>query len=556
MRRITCRFAILAALAAVPAIAPAQTLLIDGFESPAGFSADEDAARLLAQGSFGPRFADIAEVRQRGVAGWIDAQIALPPSSALQIMRQRTGNPNPDALIGFGTFTEAWFQLGLRAPDQLRQRVAFALSQIMVVSERGGGLTDDGLTLGGYYDLLITHSLGNYRELLEAVTLSPAMGRYLSMYRNRKSDPAQNIRADENYAREVMQLFTIGLVELHPDGSVRLVGGQPVPTYDERVVRGFAQVFTGWGCDGFAFEETNRTCSTTRLMVPTEIYHDTSSKTLVPGVTLPANRTARQDLEDALDILFQHPNVPPFISRQLIQKLVTSNPTPAYVGRVAAVFTDNGQGVRGDLAAVVRAILLDTEARNGPLTLPTRFGKLREPLLRRVQLWRSHDAIWNTPQLILEDYNIIEVLGQAALQAPSVFNFFSPFHVPSGPIADAGMVAPEMQGLTDTFLINLTNDAVGQIFFAYIGGPFDDDPRVRRIDLNQWLQRLPANASPAQLEAFLDSLALLMLQGAMSPPLRQAIRNRLAQIPAGERLERVQNALYLVVASPDFAVQR
>lgn len=556
MRRITCRFAILAALAAVPAIAPAQTLLIDGFESPAGFSADEDAARLLAQATFGPRFADIAEVRQRGVAGWIDAQIAVPPSSALQIMRQRTGNPNPDALIGFGTFTEAWFQLSLRAPDQLRQRVAFALSQIMVVSERGGGLTDDGLTLGGYYDLLITHSLGNYRELLEAVTLSPAMGRYLSMYRNRKSDPAQNIRADENYAREVMQLFTIGLVELHPDGSVRLVDGQPVPTYDERVVRGFAQVFTGWGCDGFAFEETNRTCSTTRPMVPTEIYHDTSSKTLFPGVTLPANRTARQDLEDALDILFQHPNVPPFISRQLIQKLVTSNPTPAYVGRVAAVFADNGQGVRGDLAAVVRAILLDTEARNGPLTLPTRFGKLREPLLRRVQLWRSHDAIWDTPQLILEDYNIIEVLGQAALQAPSVFNFFSPFHVPSGPIADAGMVAPEMQGLTDTFLINLTNDAVGQIFFAYIGGPFDDDPRVRRIDLNQWLQRLPANASPAQLEAFLDSLDLLMLQGAMSPPLRQAIRNRLAQIPAGERLERVQNALYLVVASPDFAVQR
>lgn len=544
------------ALAPAPAVASDMPLFSDGFEPSLAASPETDAARLLAQATFGPTFGEIEAIRTSGAAAWIDRQIALPPSLALPIMRARNGNTDPDALIGFGYFTEAWLELTLRAPDQLRQRVAFALSEILVVSERGGGLTDDGLTLGGYYDVLIRNALGNYRELLEEVTLSPAMGRYLSMYRNRRSDPTLNIRADENYAREIMQLFTIGLVELNRDGTPRLVDGDTVPTYDERVVRGFAQVFTGWGCHGFPFEDGTRVCRSTRPMVPTENYHDTETKSLFPGVVLPAGRSARQDLEAALDVLFQHPNLPPFVSRQLIQKLVTSNPSPAYVERVTAVFENNGSGVRGDLAAVARAILLDEEARRHPAQNPGRFGKLREPLLRRVQLWRSHHAQWGTPQLIIEDYNIIDVLGQAALMSPSVFNFHSPSHVPPGVVAEAQMVAPEMQILTDTWLINLTNDAVGQIFYAYVGGPYDFDPRVRKLDLSQWMQRMPANANAIQLEAFIDSVDLLILQGAMSAPLRSAIRARLAELPGDERLQRVQNALYLAVVSPDFAVQR
>jgi uncharacterized protein (DUF1800 family) len=549
--------AMLGVMATIAVQAQASVIFGDGFEASTTVSAAEDAARLLAQGSFGPTFTEIDAIAQTGPAAWIDQQIALPPSSMLSYMRERNGSGgDPEAPIGVGYFTEAWFDRALRAPDQLRLRVAFALSEIMVVSERGGGLSDDGLTLGGYYDLLIRHAFGNYRELLEAVTLSPAMGRYLSMYRNRKSDPAQNIRADENYAREVLQLFSIGLVRLNRDGSVALAGGAAVPTYDEQVVRGFAQVFTGWGCDGFPFEDAVRVCISTRPMRPTEQYHDVAEKRLFNGVVLPAGRDARSDLEAALDAIFMHPNVPPFISRQLIQKLVTSNPTPTYVERVATVFENNGSGVRGDLGAVVRAILLDVEARSGHRTLPDRFGKLREPLLRRVQLWRSHAAVWNTPQLILEDYNIIEVLGQAALMSPSVFNFFAPHHVPAGVVADAGMVAPEMQALTDTWLINLTNDGVGQIFYAYIGGPFDDDPRVRRIDLSAWMARMPAAASAAQMEAFIDAIDLLVTQGGMSPPLRAAIRSRISALPGDDRLGRVQNALYLAYVSPDFAVQR
>lgn len=528
----------------------------DGFEQAGPPPAQRDAARLLAQATFGPTPEEIDAVATRGGDAWIDAQMALPPSSLLAYMRARNGTTGtPEAPIGFGHFTEAWFERAIRGDDQLRLRVAFALSEIMVVSERGGGLADDGLTLGGYYDLLVANAFGNYRELLEQVTLSPAMGRYLSMYRNRKSDPAQNIRADENYAREVLQLFSIGLVKLNRDGTPVLVNGLPVPTYDEQVVRGFAQVFTGWACAGRAFEDT-ATCTSTQPMVPTEAYHDVATKRLLDGVVLPSGRTARVDLEDALDLIFEHPNVPPFIAKQLIQKLVTSNPSPAYVDRVAAVFEDDGQGVRGNLAAVVRAILRDDEARHGHRTLPDRFGKLREPLLRRVHLWRAHHAVWETPQLILEDYNILDVLGQAALMSPSVFNFYAPDHVPPGVVANAGMVAPEMQALTDTWLINGTNDGVNQIFWAYVGGPYDEDPRVRRVDLSYWLARMPAAASAAQIEAFLDAVDLVVLQGAMSPGLRDVMRARITAIAPDERLLRVQNALYLAHVSPDFAVQR
>ena len=243
----------------------ADLVFRNGFERPLDQPPNRaEASRFLAQATFGASEADIDTLVAIGYGAWLDAQASRQPAYVLPYMRAAEGTTDPLRPLPFHLYRQAWFVNVLGAQDQLRQRVAFALSEIFVVSERGNGLANDGLALGAYHDILVRNAFGSYRQLLEDVTLSPAMGRYLSMYRNRKSDPAQNIRADENYAREVMQLFTIGLVELHPDGSVRLVGGQPVPTYDERVVRGFAQVFTGWGCDGFAFEETNRTCSTTR----------------------------------------------------------------------------------------------------------------------------------------------------------------------------------------------------------------------------------------------------------------------------------------------------
>jgi uncharacterized protein (DUF1800 family) len=485
-------------------------------------------------------------------------------------MRAAEGTSDPLRPLPFHRFRQAWFVDVLGAQDQLRQRVAFALSELFVVSERGNGLANDGLALGAYYDILARHAFGNYRQLLEDVTLSPAMGRYLSMYRNRKPDPANNIQSDENYAREVMQLFSIGLVKLNPDGTPLVVGGATVPTYDGDVVRNLARVFTGWACHcgqgqqcpPDPFEQENFTCSTEHEMVPFEAYHDRGAKTLFDGVQLAAGRDARPELEAALDHLADHPNVGPFIGRQLIQRLVTSNPSPAYVERVAAVFADDGTGVRGNLGALVRAILLDPEARGGHAAMPETFGKLREPLLRLTQLWRAFEVSWKDDALMLEDLDIHERYNQSPLFSPSVFNFFAPDHVPAGPLALEGLAAPEMQVITANFAIHMSNDFAGRVYWGYRGGPMDElDPRVRVIALERWedlIRPLPGapEAPPGALDQLVERFDVLLLGGSMSTPLRQRIRARLLSIDAGETLLRVQAALYLVAASPEYAVQR
>jgi uncharacterized protein (DUF1800 family) len=541
----------------------------DGFEVPGGLPPSRaEASRFLAQATFGVDRQAVDDLMVLGYERWLDAQMALPPAYVLPYMRAASGISGPVTPIPFHYYRQGWFVRVLSAPDQLRQRVAFALSQIMVVSERGNSLANDGLALGAYHDILLRNAFGNFRQLLEDVTLSPAMGRYLSMYRNRKPDPINNIQADENYAREVMQLFTIGLVELNPDGTPRLVNGQTVPTYDVAIVRALARVFTGWAChcaqgqncvpDPFPAEPF--TCSTEQPMVPFENYHDRGEKRLFRNVVLPANRDARPELEAALDALFEHPNVGPFIGRQLIQRLVTSNPTPAYVQRVAAVFDDNGSGVRGDLAAVVRAILLDPEARHGHRTDPTRFGKVREPLLRLTQLWRAFDVAWKDDGLMLDDLDIHLRYNQSPLFSPSVFNFYSPSYAPSGPVAQAGMVAPEMQVITADYAIKMTNDLVGRIFWGWLGGPMDElDPRTRTIDLAPWeamIRPVGGSVPEAGVERLIDGCAELLLGGQISPGLRALIATRIGQIPPAQTLERVQNTLFLITSSPEYAVQR
>ena len=278
---------------------------------------------------------------------------------------------------------DVWFRNAVTGQDQLRQRVAFAWSEIMVVSQVGA-LNNLPYSVSSYYDLLATQGLGDFRALLESVTLHPAMGVYLSMLGNQKPNTAGTIRPDENYARELMQLFTIGLVELNLDGTARLDGaGQPIPTYTQPIIEGFAHAYTGWTYAGAPNELPQARPTAANQVVPMQLYasyHDTGPKRVLGGVTIPAGQSGAQDLDAALDNIFAHPNVGPFIAQRLIQRLTASNPSPDYVRRVAQRFNDNGRGVRGDLAAVVKAILLDPEAR-GSTTATT--GKIKEPLLRR-----------------------------------------------------------------------------------------------------------------------------------------------------------------------------
>ncbi|MEY2855287.1 MAG: hypothetical protein RL030_2419 [Pseudomonadota bacterium] len=523
---------------------------------PAAQVTTAEAFRFLNQASFGATSAEAQRLIALGDATtaysrWIDSQVALAPSlhlptvlSAYDALAQGTppGSVHADRV-------EVWLRHAVTAPDQLRQRVAFALSEIMVISQVGG-LQQLPLATTDYYDILVRNAFGNYRRLLEDVTLSPAMGVYLSMLGNEKPDVARNIRPDENYAREAMQLFTVGLVELSGDGSVRLDGqGQALPTYNQEVIEGFANVYTGWkwawtgaGAPSFTAVRPGRA----NQMLPMQVYperHSTGTKRLLGATVLPAGQTPQKDLADALDSLFAHPNVGPFIARQLIQRLVTSNPSPAYVGRVAAVFNNDGSGARGNLAAVVRSILLDSEARSAPAT--DTAGKMKEPLLRLTQLWRAFDARATNGRFLVQPAN---TFGQGPLQAPSVFNFFSPGYGPPGEIADRNLVAPELQIATEYLNTSVTNYLYNQVFGRTSAVPGQPDTAVV-LDVSAELAVIGDSAT------LVDRIAGKLLGGQISATLRSQARTLVESRTASDP-QRVAEALYLVVTSPEFALQR
>lgn len=578
----------------------------DGFEGIAsGPATDADAARFLAQATFGPTAASIAHLRLIGYQGWLNEQVAAPVSTEVAYLDWVDGLSCPPEdencnSVRDDTRLEAWTINVLGTPDpsrggqqptdQLRQRVAWALSQIFVVSNSSGTLNYNPWGMADYYDTLSADALGNYRSLLEDVTKHPAMGIYLSSIGNQKADPATNRHPDENYAREVLQLFSIGLVQLNLDGSPVLVGGEPVPTYDQETVRGFAAVFTGWIWNNSGCGETTYTCCSANTyewcgpsnaddppwmlpMQPVEAYHDnTHDKPLLvyPGVTLPGGvlpfgGDAQSELSAALDNIFQHPNVGPFMARRLIQNLVTSNPTSAYIARVAAVFNDNGSGVRGDLAAVVRAILLDPEARYGPWQYPQTFGKLREPLLKTTHLWRamlgasSNGRITNLlPWPPIEDW-----FGQAPLRAPSVFNFFTPDYQPPGEIEYLGLRGPEFQIRDDAHIVDTPNFLFHQVFCEFLPfGPNDgcwgsDFPDNLRMNYNG-----DVALAASDPEALIDEYNLLFMSGQMSPAMRQVLLTRLNALNADNSdngnvgLSRVYQALYLILTSPEYSIQK
>ena len=508
-----------------------------------------EAFRFLNQATFGATETEAERVIDMGITAWVDDQLQKPASLQLPYLQSL---PRPQFLFELQPDrTDIWFRHALHADDQLRQRVAFALSEIMVISQLGvlGDLT---YSMADYYDVLAEHAFGNYRDLIEAVTLHPAMGMYLSMLGNERPDPANNIRPDENYARELMQLFSIGLVALNIDGSVVLdQQGQPEPTYDQSIIEGFAHVFTGWTFAG-SFQFRGAYPNDANQVVPMQLwpsFHDTGSKTLLNGFVVPPGQTGAADLRDALDNIFNHPNVGPFIATRLIQRLVTSNPSPAYVARVAGVFNNNGSGMRGDLAAVVKAILLDSEAR--PATPQEFSGKLKEPLLRLTQLWRAYDAASASGRYPLN--YIYVIFGQGPLQSPSVFNFFSPFYAPPGEISDKGLVAPELAIATEYLNTFVTNYMFYQTFFWN----HETDPSAEGVTEDTVLIDFAAEtATAANADALINMVVNKLLAGQVSATLRAEIEGMLLRIPADQALLRAAETIYLVVTSPEFAYQR
>jgi uncharacterized protein (DUF1800 family) len=511
--------------------------------SGTGSISDAAAARFLAQASMGATREQIARVQALGYAGWLDEQFALPPSPTRW-----------DALVagGFNVLTNknsengfdacAWRKL-LAAPDTLRQRVVLALSEILVVGIAGlvgGGWRQ--FTAAAYLDLLEANAFGNYRTLLQAVSLSTAMGEYLTFRGNVKYNAKTGAMPDENYARELMQLFTIGLVQLNPDGSPKLAHGQPQETYGLDDITGLARVFTGWDYD-LAGTDSNTPDFKRRPMAAVASRHETGAKTFL-GTTIPAGGSAASDLKAALDVLFAHPNVGPFIGRQLIQRLVSSNPSPAYVARVAAAFNNDGHGVRGNLKAVLEAILLDEEARSPTAAAAPGAGKQREPILRMAAWARAFKvnsasgawAIGNTSDPATR-------LGQSPLRSPSVFNFFRPGYVPPGSaIASAGLVAPEFQ---------LTNESstVGYINFVqtFVSRGIGDV----KADYSALLP-LANDAG-----GLLNELNTVLAAGQLSGPTLALLRPAINSMPSNNdaaRLNRIYAALVLVLAAPEFII--
>ena len=593
----------------------------DGMEGiDAGPFTDADAARFLAQATFGPTNADIAHLRAVGYEAWLAEQFAAPQTSELSYM-DWVGNTLGEN-VGDANLLEAWFlgALGGHDPqfpndaahdhtDQLRQRVAFALSEIFVVSDQNTLLDQHPDGLAYYYDLLAGNAFGNFRTLLEQVTLSPQMGIYLNMLGNPRADLSQNQHPDENYAREINQLFSIGLLMLNGDGTPKLSGGKPIPTYDQSVITNFAHVFTGWNwADCTSGDFTGCGYSDLDFRTPmaafsawhdngTDLANDIASKQLLSyagaanGGVLGSGGTPQSDLAFALDNIFHHPNVGPFIGKQLIQRLVTSNPSPGYVQRITNVFNDDGsaQHVRGNLEAVVKAILLDPEARYGQWYFPDSFGKLREPLLRLTHYWRAMGALHHCGQdnavtgqyaspyryagysttYGVDDTVYGNGVAQAPLNADSVFNFFKPSYMPPGEATTRGLLGPEFQINTDTIITNTTNNFRYKTYGLDLTDACDANDTIGDVYIDRAADvALAGNGSggpgnPAT--ALVDAYNLRFMSGQMSPFMRQTLLAALNPVGSGNfddnafaswQFERISKALLLIITSPEYMIQK
>ncbi|MBU6259171.1 MAG: DUF1800 family protein [Burkholderiales bacterium] len=509
---------------------------------------ESEARRFLDEASFGPTDATVAAAMASSRADWLAQQFTRADSDYAGYTYV---NPNPKLGCPAGSaptcrrdnysifpLQRQFFENALGNPDQLRQRVALALSEILVAS---GRQIHQPYAMANYERIFLADAFTNFRRILRDVTLSPVMGDYLNMANNAKGNPARGTTANENYGREVLQLFSVGLVMLNPDGSAqRDSQGLPVPTYSQDIVEGYSRAFTGWTYpprpgatahfgDPVDFESP---------MIAFAAQHDEAAKTLLGGVTLPAGQTPAADLEGALDSIFNHPNVGPFIGRQLIQQLVTSNPSPAYVARVTAAFD---AAPRGDMKRVIRAILLDPEA-SAPAA-PSTYGKLREPVVQLVRLFRAlggrSDGVWLLRQAA--------ALGEPVFSPATVFNFYPPdYALPDDP----GLLGPTfgVYNASTAFVLS------GALAMALGPNGIAADPTVAgasgsRIDLGPW-QGLVAD--PAGLAAQINRV---LFAGAMSPALQSTVAAAAQSQPAAKPLARVRAALFVAAMAPEYLVE-
>jgi uncharacterized protein (DUF1800 family) len=531
-----------------------------------------EASRFLSQATLGADLATIQKVANQGIEAWIDEQMTLPQSQTLERLNEvfaeviewyliNGGDPEEVSTRPYWTiFNYTWWENHMHAEDLLRQKVALALSEIFVISLESN-LSDAGYGLADYYDLLLRNSFGNFKDLLTDVSLHPCMGYYLSHLNNPREIPEENIHSDENYAREIMQLFTIGLYELNQDGSRKTDGqGNWIPTYDQADIKELAKVFTGlgvadvveneWTDDPF-FGLDIYIADMTKPMIMYEEWHQPGTKTLVNGYVIPEGQTGLQDIEEAIHQLFIHPNVGPFIGKQLIQRLVTSNPSPGYISRVSAVFADNGQGVRGDMGAVVKAILMDPEARTCAGLEAESFGKLREPFTRYTHFTKAiameqfYGRYWNVA------YGFYEATNQMPLASRTVFNFFLPDYQPIGLLADNDLVGPEFQIHNSRTSVEYINEVNDWAVWGYVMDDWEgDNPHVTyNIE-----ELLPLARDP---EVLVNRLDVLFTHGMLSERTRQIIKDAITPLISDNyRYNRCRLALYLIMISPDYAIMK
>ncbi|HEX5124216.1 MAG TPA: DUF1800 family protein [Rhodanobacteraceae bacterium] len=551
-------------------------------DAPASIS---DASRFLTQATFGPSTSSVAYLMSQGMEEWFDEQLSSAPTlsepTVESVVNARTAGGQG---VGNTQRLNRFFWQAAYAPDQLRQRMAFALSEIFVVSDRSSAISGDVVPLSHYQDVLAIDAFAPYSTLLRDVTYSPTMGKYLNAFHNIKpqctgAPPNGTCTSpDENYAREVMQLFSVGLILLNPDHTPILDGsGNPIPTYDQTTITHTAKVFTGftysdaptsppnfyggnlsflgayspmacWGTELFAYDNSNMKHDITgddgTLLTP---------KTVLGGATIPPGQTCADDLLDELAIISTHPNVAPFVSRQLIQRFVTSNPSPAYIGRVAAVFDTPGN----DLGDVMKAILTDPEARTPPaLAAGDSYGKLREPILRMTALWRAFDAHAPAPDAYGEiamfaNQGLLTNYGENVLESPTVFNFFMPDYQQPGTFANNELYSPEFQITNETTTYSTANTYYKFTQGGYLGmnNPPSDRPLIDLSSLEP-----PAAPDVASIVATINER---MLYGTMSASMNAQLTTMLSGFSSSTQPPEIAwSAVYITMLSPQFAIQR
>lgn len=556
------------------------------------------ASRFLARSTMGFTIDDVVSLTESDYESWIDNQLDAPMSLhtdatvdlGLDLFEQCNSLLGPifcleNFMPSADLWRVVWWDHVMKGQDQLRQRVAMALSEILVISSNSQLINrPDGLA--NYYDILVRNAFGNYRDILMEVSLHPSMGFYLSHLNNPRTIESLNIRPDENYAREIMQLFTVGLYELHPNGErkVNMSNGAYIPTYTEDDIKGLAKVFTGLGGskssnpaqpDNVEFGRPLGRISAVDPMRMYEEWHEPGEKTIIGGHVIPAGQSGMEDISQAIDVLFNHENTGPFICKQLIQRLVKSNPSPAYVERVANVFADNGNSVRGDMESVIKAILTDNEAYNCYWQEDIGNGMLRSPLLRYTQMMKGLQAETETDIFFNNGNAYNFFLNQNILSAPSVFNFYAPDYVPNADFAYEGLVGPEFQILTSSSSSNYVNYMILAFMGEYLNeqfnlagtpneianifngpdnelNPFDPDKEKYRAKLTDPLWHELAYSA----YDLVDYLDILLCNGSME----EDTKLRIASAMNNESLftpEQAKNyAAMLVLIDPDFVIMK